>query len=82
MFEKFSVLDVDAAGRGGEYTVQVCFSSFSLPSFTRRSLITQHFSHVFPPSGRLWMDERRRVVGCGGVWTGPRRAKLSSASAG
>jgi len=24
MFEKFSALDVDSAGRGGEYTVQVC----------------------------------------------------------
>jgi len=27
MFEKFSVLDVDSAGRGGEYTVQVCNAS-------------------------------------------------------
>ena len=25
MFEKFSVLDVDSAGRGGEYTVQAGF---------------------------------------------------------
>jgi len=27
MFEKFSALDVDSAGRGGEYTVQVCNES-------------------------------------------------------
>jgi len=26
MFEKFSALDVDSAGRGGEYTVQVCYA--------------------------------------------------------
>ena len=28
MFEKFSNLDVDSAGRGGEYTVQVRFIFF------------------------------------------------------
>src|SRR5690349_296972 len=32
MFEKFSVLDVDSAGRGGEYTVQVRpFNMTSMP---------------------------------------------------
>jgi alpha,alpha-trehalase len=42
MFEKFSVQDVDAAGRGGEYTVQVC-----LPS------LTSFFSFFLPPSSHL-----------------------------
>lgn len=27
MFEKFSAFDIDSAGRGGEYTVQVSCSS-------------------------------------------------------
>ena len=35
MFEKFSNLDVDSAGRGGEYTVQVSLDMFSSPQLFR-----------------------------------------------
>jgi hypothetical protein len=32
MFEKFSNLDIDSAGRGGEYTPQVNYNMYCLPS--------------------------------------------------
>lgn len=33
MFEKFSISDIDSAGRGGEYTVQV---SLAVPAIQQR----------------------------------------------
>lgn len=38
MFEKLSITDVDSAGQGGEYTVQVCFS---LPFFLKKKLLVK-----------------------------------------
>ena len=49
MFEKFSVLNVDAAGRGGEYTVQVCHS---LPLHSHSHLTTT-FIHRLALGGQM-----------------------------
>jgi hypothetical protein len=57
MFEKFSNLDVDSAGRGGEYTVQVriiCGVIYIFPLHAHHVILT----------GWLRMDQRRGFVGC------------------
>lgn len=53
MFEKFSNLDIDSAGRGGEYVVQVRISVSRGAPF----LLTSHGS-----LGRFRLDKRRLVM--------------------
>ena len=58
MFEKFSNLDIDSAGRGGEYTVQVSVNVYSLVLWP----LNYHWQ------GWLWLDKRRGSLGCEELW--------------
>lgn len=65
MFEKFSNLDVDSAGSGGEYTVQVGTVLLSMYGLMTRL------------PGWLRMDKRCRSLGGEQLWRGTGRTAMS-----
>ena len=60
MYEKFSILNIDSAGGGGEYTVQV--SIVPVAVFVCKSLM------IYPLVGWFWMDQRSSIMGCEQLW--------------
>ena len=60
MFEKFSNLDVDSAGQGGEYTVQVRFFFFFFHLKEKHFFLNIFFFLV----GWFRMDQWSFALGC------------------
>ncbi len=62
MFEKFSILDIDSSGRGGEYTVQVR---------TNCLYVDLYIAKGYQSTGGIWLDERCRSVDRRQLWKCP-----------
>ena len=59
MYEKFSSLDIDSAGGGGEYTVQV---TYYFPSFLGIAVL-------IIAVGWVWLDERSSALDHEYLWS-------------